>query len=82
MFGTLSQQNEMQEMKLNSSTNAPHRWPAENYGTDAMSDGYQRAQNLHEAPLTGKLLQNFYLNTQLNQIRHLKIMLKSFNDSY
>ncbi|NXP45192.1 RBP2 ligase, partial [Heliornis fulica] len=46
--------NEMQEMKLNNSnTNASsHRWPAENYGTDTMSEGYQRAQNLHEAPLT------------------------------
>lgn len=61
--GTLSRQNEMQEMKLNNSnTNASHRWPAENYGTDAIPDSYQRAQNLHEAPLTGKLLQNFYLN--------------------
>ncbi|XP_027745466.1 E3 SUMO-protein ligase RanBP2-like isoform X4 [Empidonax traillii] len=45
--------NEMQEMKLNNSnTNASSRWPAENYGTDTMPDGYQRAQNLHEAPLT------------------------------
>ncbi|NXI72772.1 RBP2 ligase, partial [Anseranas semipalmata] len=45
--------NEMQEMKLNNSnSNVSHRWPAESYGTDAMSDGYQRAQNLHEAPLT------------------------------
>ncbi|NXD23223.1 RBP2 ligase, partial [Spelaeornis formosus] len=45
--------NEMQEMKLNNSnSNASHRWPAENYGTDAMPDSYQRAQNLHEAPLT------------------------------
>uniref|UniRef100_A0A8C9U678 E3 SUMO-protein ligase RanBP2 n=1 Tax=Serinus canaria TaxID=9135 RepID=A0A8C9U678_SERCA len=45
--------NEMQEMKLNNSnTNASHRWPAENYGTDAIPDSYQRAQNLHEAPLT------------------------------
>ncbi|NXC07376.1 RBP2 ligase, partial [Orthonyx spaldingii] len=50
--------NEMQEMKLSTSnTNASHRWPAENYGTDTMPDSYQRAQNLHEAPLTGKLLQ-------------------------
>ncbi|NXU84416.1 RBP2 ligase, partial [Xiphorhynchus elegans] len=56
--------NEMQEMKLNnSSTNAPPRWPAENYGTDTMPDGYQRAQNLHEAPLTGKLLQNLFATT-------------------
>ncbi|NXD99660.1 RBP2 ligase, partial [Chaetorhynchus papuensis] len=48
--------NEMQEMKLNNSnTNASHRWPAENYGTDTMPDGYQRAQNLHEAPLTGNV---------------------------
>ncbi|NXG03116.1 RBP2 ligase, partial [Sakesphorus luctuosus] len=46
--------NEMQEMKLNNSnTNASPRWPAENYGTDTMPDSYQRAQNLHEAPLTG-----------------------------
>ncbi|NXT76556.1 RBP2 ligase, partial [Zapornia atra] len=46
--------NEMHEMKLsNSNTNTPsHRWPAESYGTDTMPDGYQRAQNLHEAPLT------------------------------
>ncbi|NXL92652.1 RBP2 ligase, partial [Alectura lathami] len=46
--------NEMQEMKRsNSGINASsHRWPAESYGTDAISDGYQRAQNLHEAPLT------------------------------
>uniref|UniRef100_A0A669QJK7 RAN binding protein 2 n=1 Tax=Phasianus colchicus TaxID=9054 RepID=A0A669QJK7_PHACC len=46
--------NEMQEMKLNSSnvSVSSHRWPAESYGTDTMSDGYQRAQNLHEAPLT------------------------------
>ncbi|NWS96218.1 RBP2 ligase, partial [Mionectes macconnelli] len=45
--------NEMQEMKLNNSNaNASSRWPAENYGTDTMPDGYQRAQNLHEAPLT------------------------------
>uniref|UniRef100_A0A8C5TVR8 E3 SUMO-protein ligase RanBP2 n=1 Tax=Malurus cyaneus samueli TaxID=2593467 RepID=A0A8C5TVR8_9PASS len=45
--------NEMQEMKLNNSnTNASHRWPAENYGADTMPDSYQRAQNLHEAPLT------------------------------
>ncbi|XP_051628682.1 ranBP2-like and GRIP domain-containing protein 4 isoform X2 [Manacus candei] len=44
--------NEMQEMKLNNSnTNASSRW-SENYGTDTMPDGYQRAQNLHEAPLT------------------------------
>ncbi|NXU14410.1 RBP2 ligase, partial [Pardalotus punctatus] len=48
--------NEMQEMKLNNSnTNASHRWPAESYGTDTMPDGYQRAQNLHEAPLTGNV---------------------------
>ncbi|XP_010130136.1 PREDICTED: E3 SUMO-protein ligase RanBP2, partial [Buceros rhinoceros silvestris] len=46
--------NEMQEMKLNSSNSnaSSHRWPAESYGTDTMSEGYQRAQNLHEAPLT------------------------------
>ncbi|XP_040513554.1 E3 SUMO-protein ligase RanBP2 isoform X37 [Gallus gallus] len=46
--------NEMQEMKLNSSSVSvsSHRWPAESYGTDTVSDGYQRAQNLHEAPLT------------------------------
>lgn len=54
----------MQEMKLNNSNSnaSSHRWPAESYGTDTMSEGYQRAQNLHEAPLTGKLLLNFYLN--------------------
>ncbi|NWU91300.1 RBP2 ligase, partial [Upupa epops] len=46
--------NEMQEMKLNNSNSnaSSHRWPAESYGTDAMTEGYQRAQNLHEAPLT------------------------------
>ncbi|NWH63820.1 RBP2 ligase, partial [Geococcyx californianus] len=46
--------NEMQEMKLNSSNSnaSSHRWPAETYGTDTISEGYQRAQNLHEAPLT------------------------------
>ncbi|NXA53308.1 RBP2 ligase, partial [Nothocercus julius] len=46
--------NEMQEMKLNNSNSnvASHRWPSEGFGTDAMTDGYQRAQNLHEAPLT------------------------------
>ncbi|XP_051472594.1 ranBP2-like and GRIP domain-containing protein 4 isoform X2 [Apus apus] len=46
--------NEMQEMKLNNSNSnaSSHRWPTENYGTDTMSEGYQRAQNLHEAPLT------------------------------
>ncbi|NXF81806.1 RBP2 ligase, partial [Sclerurus mexicanus] len=56
--------NEMQEMKLNNSnTNTPPRWPAENYGTDTMPDSYQRAQNLHEAPLTGKLLQNLFATT-------------------
>ncbi|NXJ65432.1 RBP2 ligase, partial [Rostratula benghalensis] len=46
--------NEMQEMKLNNSNSntSSHRWPAENYGADTMSEGYQRAQNLHEAPLT------------------------------
>uniref|UniRef100_A0A8C4UVG2 E3 SUMO-protein ligase RanBP2 n=1 Tax=Falco tinnunculus TaxID=100819 RepID=A0A8C4UVG2_FALTI len=46
--------NEMQEMKLNNSNLnvSSHRWPAESYGTDTMSEGYQRAQNLHEAPLT------------------------------
>ncbi|NWI22910.1 RBP2 ligase, partial [Sula dactylatra] len=47
-------QNEMQEMKLNNSNSnaSSHRWPAESYGTDTMSEGYQRAQNIHEAPLT------------------------------
>nr|XP_010306900.1 PREDICTED: E3 SUMO-protein ligase RanBP2 [Balearica regulorum gibbericeps] len=46
--------NEMQEMKLNSSNSnaSSHRWPTESYGTNTMSEGYQRAQNLHEAPLT------------------------------
>ncbi|NXG17876.1 RBP2 ligase, partial [Grallaria varia] len=56
--------NEVQEMKLsNSSTNASPRWPAENYGTDTVPDSYQRAQNLHEAPLTGKLLQDLFATT-------------------
>lgn len=55
LIGTLSCQNEMQEMKLNNSNSnaSSHRWPAESYGTDTMSEGYQRPQNLHEAPLTG-----------------------------
>ncbi|XP_061853236.1 ranBP2-like and GRIP domain-containing protein 4 isoform X2 [Colius striatus] len=46
--------NEMHEMKLNNSNSnaSSHRWPAEGYGTDTMSEAYQRAQNLHEAPLT------------------------------
>ncbi|XP_054673575.1 ranBP2-like and GRIP domain-containing protein 4 isoform X2 [Grus americana] len=46
--------NEMQEMKLNNSNSnaSSHRWPTESYGTNTMSEGYQRAQNLHEAPLT------------------------------
>ncbi|NXW54105.1 RBP2 ligase, partial [Eurystomus gularis] len=46
--------NEMQEMKLNNSNSntSSHRWPAEGYGTDTMSEAYQRTQNLHEAPLT------------------------------
>ncbi|NXG52952.1 RBP2 ligase, partial [Psilopogon haemacephalus] len=45
---------EMQEMKHNNSNlnSSSHRWPAETYGTDTMSEGYQRPQNLHEAPLT------------------------------
>ncbi|XP_035173062.1 E3 SUMO-protein ligase RanBP2-like [Oxyura jamaicensis] len=46
--------NEMQKMKHNNSNSnvSSHRWPGESYGTDTMSDSYQRAQNLHEAPLT------------------------------
>uniref|UniRef100_A0A452J4I4 Uncharacterized protein n=1 Tax=Gopherus agassizii TaxID=38772 RepID=A0A452J4I4_9SAUR len=45
--------NEMHEMKLNNSnSNLSHRWPAEGYGTDTMSDGYQGTQNFHGAPLT------------------------------
>ncbi|KAI6079758.1 E3 SUMO-protein ligase RanBP2-like isoform X1 [Aix galericulata] len=46
--------NEMQKMKHNNSNSnvSSHRWPGESYGTDSMSDTYQRAQNLHEAPLT------------------------------
>ncbi|XP_053160760.1 E3 SUMO-protein ligase RanBP2-like isoform X1 [Hemicordylus capensis] len=44
---------EMQEMKLNNSNaNLSHRWPAESYAPDTMSDGYQGAQNFHGAPLT------------------------------
>ncbi|XP_026563146.1 ranBP2-like and GRIP domain-containing protein 4 isoform X1 [Pseudonaja textilis] len=44
---------EMQEMKLNNSnTNLSNRWPAENYSTETMPDGYQGAQNFHGAPLT------------------------------
>ncbi|KAJ7319744.1 hypothetical protein JRQ81_019255 [Phrynocephalus forsythii] len=45
--------NEMHEMKLNNSnTNMTHRWPAESYATETMSEGYQGAQNFHGAPLT------------------------------
>lgn len=40
----------------NSNSNVSSRWPGEIYGTDILSESYQRAQNLHEAPLTGKLL--------------------------
>ena len=45
-------------MKCNNSgvSVSSHWWSAKSYGTDAMSDSSQRAQNLHEAPLTGKLL--------------------------
>ncbi|XP_012519718.1 PREDICTED: E3 SUMO-protein ligase RanBP2 [Propithecus coquereli] len=44
---------EMQELKLNSSNSAsPHRWPTENYGPDAVPDGYQGSQTFHGAPLT------------------------------
>ncbi|OXB52046.1 hypothetical protein ASZ78_004319, partial [Callipepla squamata] len=51
---TNSYKNEMQEMKLTLELlrASSHRWPAESYGTDTMSDSYQRAQNLPEAPLT------------------------------
>ncbi|XP_040513563.1 ranBP2-like and GRIP domain-containing protein 3 [Gallus gallus] len=44
----------MREMNRNRSTASvsSHHWPAESSGTDTVSDGYQRAQNLHEAPLT------------------------------
>ncbi|XP_009945534.1 PREDICTED: E3 SUMO-protein ligase RanBP2-like [Leptosomus discolor] len=50
----ICQQVEALKMKLNNSNSnaSSHRWPAESYGTDTMSEGYQRAQNLHEAPLT------------------------------
>uniref|UniRef100_A0A8D0L1P7 RAN binding protein 2 n=2 Tax=Sphenodon punctatus TaxID=8508 RepID=A0A8D0L1P7_SPHPU len=50
----ICQQNEMHEMKLNSSNThlSSHQWPAEGYGTDTMPDGYQGAQNFHGAPLT------------------------------
>uniref|UniRef100_A0A8B9QWM7 E3 SUMO-protein ligase RanBP2 n=2 Tax=Anas platyrhynchos TaxID=8839 RepID=A0A8B9QWM7_ANAPL len=46
--------NEMQKMKHNNSNSnvSSHRWPGESYGADSMSESYQRAQNLHEAPLT------------------------------
>uniref|UniRef100_A0A8C5W7D0 RAN binding protein 2 n=1 Tax=Microcebus murinus TaxID=30608 RepID=A0A8C5W7D0_MICMU len=44
---------EMQELKLNSSNSAsPHRWPTENYGPDAVPDGYQGSQTFHGPPLT------------------------------
>jgi len=50
----------MREMNRNRSTASvsSHHWPAESSGTDTVSDGYQRAQNLHEAPLTGELILN------------------------
>uniref|UniRef100_A0A8B9T7W6 RanBD1 domain-containing protein n=1 Tax=Anas platyrhynchos TaxID=8839 RepID=A0A8B9T7W6_ANAPL len=50
--------NEMQKMKHNNSNSnvSSHRWPGESYGADSMSESYQRAQNLHEAPLTGKFV--------------------------
>ncbi|KAJ6667455.1 hypothetical protein lerEdw1_016576 [Lerista edwardsae] len=66
--------NEMQEMKLNNSnTNLSHRWPAETYATDTMSDGYQGTQNFHGAPLTGniRLLQQVHRSTT---IRHQLII--------
>ena len=48
-------------MKRNSSSVnvSSHCWPAGSYETDTVSDGYRRAQNLHEAPLRGKLMLNF-----------------------
>uniref|UniRef100_A0A8V1ABM1 RanBD1 domain-containing protein n=1 Tax=Gallus gallus TaxID=9031 RepID=A0A8V1ABM1_CHICK len=52
----LSQQveNEIQEMKRNRSgvSISSHGWPGESYGTDTVSAGYERAQNLHEVPVT------------------------------
>ena len=36
-----------------------HGWPGESYGTDTVSAGYERAQNLHEVPVTGKSVLNF-----------------------
>uniref|UniRef100_A0A8B9UX36 RAN binding protein 2 n=1 Tax=Anas zonorhyncha TaxID=75864 RepID=A0A8B9UX36_9AVES len=46
--------NEMQKMQRNNSNwnVSSHRWPGESYGADSRSESYQRAQNLHEAPLT------------------------------
>ncbi|XP_040514928.1 E3 SUMO-protein ligase RanBP2-like isoform X3 [Gallus gallus] len=50
--------NEMREMNRNrsSASVSSHQWPAESFGTDTMSDGYERARDLHEAPLTPKSL--------------------------
>ncbi|XP_040537891.1 E3 SUMO-protein ligase RanBP2-like isoform X4 [Gallus gallus] len=46
--------NEIQEMKRNRSgvSISSHGWPGESYGTDTVSAGYERAQNLHEVPVT------------------------------
>jgi len=48
----------MREMNRNrsSASVSSHQWPAESFGTDTMSDGYERARDLHEAPLTPKSL--------------------------
>ena len=55
-------------MKCNNSgvSVSSHWWSAKSYGTDAMSDSSQRAQNLREAPLTGKLL--LFQRKQLQRI--------------
>eukprot|EP00076_Gallus_gallus_P036911 XP_025002449.1 E3 SUMO-protein ligase RanBP2-like isoform X25 [Gallus gallus] len=50
--------NEMREMNRNrsSASVSSRQWPAACCGTDTMSDGYQRARDLHAAPLTPKSL--------------------------
>eukprot|EP00076_Gallus_gallus_P036916 XP_025002454.1 E3 SUMO-protein ligase RanBP2-like isoform X31 [Gallus gallus] len=50
--------NEMREMNRNrsSASVSSHQRPAACCGTDTMSDGYRRARDLHEAPLTPKSL--------------------------
>lgn len=54
-----------------------HQWPAESYGADATSAGYQRAQNLHETPLTGTLLLLLFQRKQLQRtVFHAKAQIQ------